>query len=589
MPRIAPIIALGCAGCLAPMASPALAAFPGDNGRILFDGNRGSGDTDIWTIAPNGRAPVNLTAGSKGNDDLGSWSPDGTRIVFMSNRETERNPDPPGRRQPDTELFVMDADGSDPTQLTFNRLDDEDPAWSPDGERIVFVRDFNPVQGKVRYDILTMYADGTGEQNITDRAGDQSQPSWSSTDRIAFTNDRGGDVDLYSMSPDGSNVRQLTRGRHVDEFPDWSPDGSRLAFHRERKGNIDVYTVRAQGGGVRRLTRHADPEGVPAWSPDGREIAYVRFFEEGQGIYTMRADGRRQVKRTGRKFEPFASDWQAQPRMGSGPWGAPQKLDTIDGNSTEINTPGLEGCPILSPDGRSLYIASDRAGGAGGLDIWVAHRDRTDKPFGAPENLSAINSPANDFCPTPLPGRRLLFVSNRPAEQACGMGDIHITQQDAKNGWSTPLRLPCAPAGPNSQLDEQGPSLVEIDGVEQLFFSRSAPPPSPVPGEIFVSPDFGPATVVAELNSPGNDIQPNVRRDGREVVFSSNRVSGNQDIYTATRASTDDPWSVPVPVSAVNTSAAETRPSLSWDATTLLFGRAPGEESALADVFISRR
>jgi hypothetical protein len=272
---------------------------------------------------------------------------------------------------------------------------------------------------------------------------------------------------------------------------------------------------------------------------------------------------------------------------GAGSWSTPQKIDDVAGNSAELNTSSLDGCPILSPDGRSLYMASNRPGGVGGLDIWVAHRDSTDEPFDAPQNLTEINSPANDFCPTPLRGRRLLFVSNRATEQSCGMGDIYASRHNPKHGWATPRHLPCAPDGPNSELDEQGPSLVEIDGVEQLFFSRSAPPT--VLGDLFVSPGFGPAMPVAELNSAANDIQPNVRKDGREVVFSSSRVSGNQDIYTATRASTNDPWSLPVAVDAVNTSAAETRPSLSWDAHTLLFGRAPGEESALADIYISTR
>lgn len=271
---------------------------------------------------------------------------------------------------------------------------------------------------------------------------------------------------------------------------------------------------------------------------------------------------------------------------GAGPWSAPQKIDEIAGNSTELNTPSLDGCPILSPDGRTLYMASNRPGGEGGLDIWVARRESTDEPFRAPENLSQINSPANDFCPTPLRGRRLLFVSNRATEQSCGMGDIYVTRHDPKHGWRTPQHLACSPDGPNSALDEQGPSLVEIDGVEDLYFSRSAPT---VPGDVFVSRDFGPATAVAELNSPGNDIQPNVRKDGREVVLSSNWATGNQDIYAATRASTDDPWSAPVAVDEVNTSAAETRPSLSWDARTLLFGRAPGAESAMADIYISTR
>lgn len=271
---------------------------------------------------------------------------------------------------------------------------------------------------------------------------------------------------------------------------------------------------------------------------------------------------------------------------GSGAWGAPVEIDDLAGNSDLINTAATEGCPILSPDGRDLYMASNRAGGKGGLDIWVAHRDEIDEPFGDPVNLEAVNSAANDFCPTPLRGRRLLFVSNRSPEQNCGMGDIYITRDNPSHGWREPRRLPCAPEGPNTALDEQGPSLVEIDGVEHLYYSSSNAPS--VPGDIFVSRDFGPPTAVSALNAAGNDIQPNVRKDGREIVFSSNRVSGDQDIWAATRESTDDPWSAPVPVGAVNTAAAETRPSLSWDARTLLFGRLPGGEGA-SDLYMSTR
>jgi TolB protein len=119
-----------------------------------------------------------------------------------------------------------------------------------------------------------------------------------------------------------------------------------------------------------------------------------------------------------------------------------------------------------------------------------------------------------------------------------------------------------------------------------------------VPGDIFVSTradggSFGPATAVSELNSAGNDIQPNVRKNGREIVFSSNHpypgAMGGQDIYAATRGSIDEPWSVPANLGdAINTAAGETRPSLSWDARTLLFGRAPGPEGS-SDILVSTR
>ena len=276
-------------------------------------------------------------------------------------------------------------------------------------------------------------------------------------------------------------------------------------------------------------------------------------------------------------------------------WSTAQKIDEIAGNSSELNTPARDGCPILSPDGKSLFMASDRPGGHGGLDIWRARRERVDAPFGAPENLPApINSAADDFCPTPLRGGRLLFVSSRTTAESCGMGDIYSTRLNPVLGWREPSHLACAPAGPNSSLDEQGPSYVELDGGAQLYFSSSSPV---VPGEIYVSSSadgesFGPAAPVSELNSAANDIQPNVRKDGREIVFSSNHsypgAQGGQDLYVASRASVDDAWSAPANAGPVNTAAGETRPSLAWDARTLLFGRAPGPEG-MADIYISTR
>jgi WD40-like Beta Propeller Repeat len=276
-------------------------------------------------------------------------------------------------------------------------------------------------------------------------------------------------------------------------------------------------------------------------------------------------------------------------------WTTAQKIDEIPGNSSELNTPLMDGCPIQSPDGLSLYLASTRPGGMGLLDIWVARRPSKDAPWGAPENLGApVNSAADDFCPTPIKGGGLFFVSREALPGSCGMGDIYFTRWTKKDGWSEPENLGCAPDGPNSSLDEQGPSYVTPGPKASLYFSRSS---AVVPGEIFVSTgiagkDFGPATPVAGLNDPtANDIQPNVRKDGREVVFSSNRAGtlGGQDIWVATRDSIHDPWGTPVNLGgAVNTPAAETRPSLSRNALQLLFGRAPGPEG-MSDIYVSTR
>lgn len=280
-------------------------------------------------------------------------------------------------------------------------------------------------------------------------------------------------------------------------------------------------------------------------------------------------------------------------------WQPAQKLDESAGNSSELNTPFVDGCPIQSPDGRSLYMASNRPGGKGGLDIWVATRARKSDAWGAPENLpEPINSAADDFCPTPLHGGGLLFVSRRvEAGVTCGLGDIYFARE-RHQGWSDPEHLACAPGGPNSALDEQGPSYVH----GQLFFSSSALPPGST-GELYVSDKtgdmtFGPATAIAELNDPGaNDIQPNVRKDGREIVFSSNRVggAGGQDIWAATRDNRHDPWSAPVNLGPnVNTALGESRPSFSWHAEQLLFGQAgpPGTgegATGASDIYVTTR
>jgi WD40-like Beta Propeller Repeat len=282
-------------------------------------------------------------------------------------------------------------------------------------------------------------------------------------------------------------------------------------------------------------------------------------------------------------------------------WGTAQKLDEMGGNSAAVNTAALDGCPIQSPDGLSLYLASNRPGGRGGLDIWVATRPTASSSWGAPVNLGEpVNSAADDFCPTPVGRAGLFFVSRETLPGACGQGDVYFTHRTASGSWVEPERLLCAPAGPNSELDEQGPSWVDVSrklrGPKQLYFSRSSITPG-VAGEIFMSTRqngarFGPATPVASLNdATANDIQPNVRAGGLEVVFSSNRAGtlGTQDVWIATRAGVTDPWSAPVNLGpVVNTPAGETRPSLSRDGRQLLFGRAPGPEGS-SDIYVSRR
>jgi hypothetical protein len=277
------------------------------------------------------------------------------------------------------------------------------------------------------------------------------------------------------------------------------------------------------------------------------------------------------------------------------PWAPATNAEQIPGTSSELNTTSLDGCPIESPDGLSLYLASNRPRFAGDtrtdIDIWVAHRASADAPWGVPENLGEpVNSTADDFCPTPIRGGGLFFVSRRAVEGSCGGSDIYFARRNPSHGWGEPLHFACASeGGPNSPLDEMGPSYLSAGG-PSLYFS-SGP-------DIYVSQrlddrSFGPAEAVTELNSTATDIQPNVRKDGREIVLASNRADlgafGGQDLWVATRESVDAPWSAPVNLGdAVNTAANETRPSLSWRGTTLYFGRAPGPEGS-TDIFVTTR
>ena len=277
-----------------------------------------------------------------------------------------------------------------------------------------------------------------------------------------------------------------------------------------------------------------------------------------------------------------------------GDWSTATRVEAASGTDAAFNGPSLDGCPFIAPDGKTFYMASNRSGGLGGIDIWVSSRASSGDPWGAPVNLGApINSASNDFCPTiARDGKTLYFVSSRPG--FCG-GDDVFTSRRTPSGWSDPVNLGCDSAGgPNSSGNEAGPfPLNEPHAGPVVYFSSTRSGS----GDIYRSEShggaFGPAALVEALSSStAVDGQPNLRRDGLEIFFFSNRSGGlgGNDIYAATRASTADPWSAPVNLgAAVNGTASETRPSLSWDGTTLYFGsdRAGGEGAA--DHYVTTR
>ena len=275
---MASIIAVALAAVLLALVGtrPAVAAFPGINGNIVF---QRSGD--IWLTnyrtTSDPFLETNLTPNTPSQDVDPSISNDGRKVAFASNRDG------------DFEIFTLDIYTGTLTKVTDNTVRDAEPAWSPDGTRLAYEEQVTRSTG-TDVDIFTKLADGTGgASNVTNVTSNDRTPSWSPDGaKLAYTRDRS--IEVLTLSTGVSTTIVSSADQNIK--PNWSPDGNRIVFQSNAfvagSTDFEIWTSRSSDSGdLRHLTDNTFEDGDAAYSPDGSRIVLIRNNFGDYNIYTM--------------------------------------------------------------------------------------------------------------------------------------------------------------------------------------------------------------------------------------------------------------------------------------------------------------
>jgi Tol biopolymer transport system component len=420
-----------------------------DGNRIAFTTlNIDTISFQIYVVNADGTS-LRLATGAT-NSFYSDWSPDSSRLVVsMCGCVEDRNFD----------IYVMDADGGNQIQLTASPARDDSPAWSPDGKRIVFVRDEDDpgviLLGRGNPEITMMNADGSAQTRLTNVAGEDIWPQWSPDGkRIAFVSDRdstgGATDDLYKINLDGSGLVRLTIAatpRISNQSGVWSPDGKQIAYVSIRDRNADIYVMNADGSGQRRLTLNPGADNQPAWSPDGKKIAFVSVRNDDTDVYVMNADGSGQLNLSASPGYDHAPSWSPDgtriaflsPRANPTGYDLEMFVMNADGsNPTRLTT--LEsfaiGRPIWSPDGTRIafwgtyifepYLFVMNADGSG-LTRLAADASRLNDPSWSPDGtrIAYVQSPSG--------GDGVIYLINADGSD---VQQITFSGEDGSPHWS---------------------------------------------------------------------------------------------------------------------------------------------------------
>lgn len=404
----------------------------------------------------------------------------------------------------DLDVFIADADGSNPKPLASHPDLDYNAAFSPDGQWIVFTshRDGGA-------DLYRVHPDGSGLQRLTDHPAFDDAATFSPDgQRIAFVSSRSGQADIWMLELESGTTWNVTNSPGGDFRPAWSPDGQWLAFSSDRgtRDESDLYVIQPDGTGLRRVTDTPGWDGSPAWSPDGRRVAYYSAQGGSEQIFTVEVNNNgaptRVTSSSGAKLSPH---WLAEGRVCFSWAGNEGALGCVNPDREGDNTPRFATqseflSPKWSPDGKRVMFHRHTNRSAPSV------RQRFSLAPGV--RLLRIDGAFPSFSPR---GDTFSFTDNfRSIERIKTDGsDRHQIYKDPRSPAFTPAWSP------------QGNVIAFTKG--RVFAGGSTD------NEIYiVQPDGSGMQNVTQ--HPANDALPSWSPDGQRLVFRSTR-DGNKELY----------------------------------------------------------